>query len=289
MQLETKRLGPVGVELLGIDLCDEISDDAITELRRTVTHEGLVLIRNQPIEPERHVALGQRFGTIEQLDVDREGQEPSMVVIGNVDQEGRVFPDDDPRMKLISINEGWHTDSTFREIPASFSIFSAVVVPERGGDTFYASLHNAWDALSPDEQAKLYGLRGIHDYTAAYRRRGNEEGGIVGFDGPQRTHPLVRDHPETGRTGLFISEHMAGIEGWPEAEGQALAEKLIALATSDERVYRHPWAVGDLAIWDNRCMLHRAQGFDQRFPRRMHHVRVGGNELPIAATGPAAA
>ncbi|MHC4910388.1 MAG: TauD/TfdA dioxygenase family protein [Planctomycetota bacterium] len=286
MLFETKRLGPVGVELLGVDLCGEIADELIAELRRTVMDVGLVLLRDQPIEPERHVALGQRFGSIEQLDASREGLEPSMVVIGNVDREGRVFPDDDPRMKLVSINEGWHTDSTFREIPASFSIFGAVVVPEQGGDTFYASLQNAWDALAPTDQAELYGLNGVHDYNAAYRRRGNEQGGIVGYDEPQRTHPLVREHPETGRKGLFISEHMAGIEGWPEAEGQALVEKLIALATSEDRVYRHHWEVADLAIWDNRSMLHRAQGFDQRFPRRMHHVRVGGDEPPIAATSP---
>ena len=289
MGSETRPLGPVGVELTGLDLRQPLVDGELDTLRRLVMEEGLVLLRDQPIEPDAQVALGRRFGSIEQLDVDRDGREPSMVVIGNVAADGSILPDDDPRMRLITINEGWHTDSAFRAIPASFSIFSAVIVPEVGGDTFYASLRAAWETLPKAEQEALYGLRGIHDYHAAYRRRGNTTGGLIGFDHPPLLHPLVRRHPETGATALYLSEHMEGIDGWSAERGQRLLERLVAHATRDDRVYRHRWREGDLALWDNRSMLHRAQGFDARYARKMHHVRIGGGEPPIAALPPTAA
>jgi alpha-ketoglutarate-dependent taurine dioxygenase len=202
-----------------------------------------------------------------------------------VDPEGHVLPDDSHFMRLISINEGWHTDSSFRPIPASFSLFSAIVVPPEGGDTFYTSLQRAWDALGDAEQRSLYGLRGIHDYAAAYRSRGSESGNAVGFDSPSVTHPLVRVHPETGRTGLYLSEHMASVEGLAHDESRAIIDRLIAECTREDRVYRHAWRVGDFAIWDNRSMLHRAQGFDGRHARVMHHVRVAGDVAPLAAQG----
>lgn len=286
MRFETESLGPIGVEIRGLDLRGDVSEADFAWLRRTVTDEGLVLLRDQPMEAARHVALGERFGPPEKLDIKREGPDPSLAVIHNVDREGSAFADDDPLMEMLTINEGWHSDSAFREIPASFTLFAAVVVPDEGGDTLYACLQRAWDALDPEEQVKLYGLNGIHDYSAAFRQRGKEMARLVGFELPALTHPLVRRHPETGRVGLFVSEHMNGIEGMAKEEGKALVEKLVALVTSEDRVYRHRWQVGDLLIWDNRSTLHRAQGFDERYARVMHHVRVSGSEPPIAATAP---
>jgi taurine dioxygenase len=107
---------------------------------------------------------------------------------------------------------------------------------------------------------------------------------VSGFDLPPRTHPIVRRHPETGRTGLFITEHMSGIEGLPEDESRQLLAKLLGVCTSPERIYRHHWSVGDLIIWDNRSTIHRAQGCENRYPRVMHHVRIAGSEPAIAAT-----
>lgn len=291
MQLDTKPLDPIGVEALGLDLRTPIDDATLAALRATVLDEGLVLFRDQPIEPEVQVALGRRFGRLEVLlldseeaDEDEASAEGGHVVIGNVGEDGRVLPDDHPMMKLISINEGWHTDSSFREVPASFSIFACVVAPEEGGDTFFASLERAWQALSPEEQARLYDLDGVHDYHAAYRRRGSEEGSVVGYHGPPLRHPLARRHPETGRTVLYVSEHVSHVAGLPEDESRALLERLLAVCTDPARVYRHHWHPGDIAIWDNRSMLHRAQGFDARHARVMHHVRIGGTEVPIRAT-----
>ena len=281
---EALSLGPIGVEVRGLDLSAPIPEEIFEALRELVMREGLVLFREQPLEAEAQIAIGQRFGPLEQLDVNAEQEEPTLVVIGNLDPQGKVLPADARHMKLISINEGWHTDSSFREVPASFSVFSCVVGPEEGGDTFYASLRRAWEDLPDSLRAKLYGLRGVHDYAAAYRARGNDEGGMIGSDLPPIVHPLVRRHPETGATSLYVSEHISEIEGMDPGESRRLLDELLAHATAESRVYRHHWSVGDVMIWDNRSMLHRAQGFDPRHARVMHHVRVGGAERPIAAT-----
>jgi alpha-ketoglutarate-dependent taurine dioxygenase len=280
---ETTSLGAIGVEIRGLDLRQPIRGDVWEALRETVLHEGLVLLRGQPLETDAQVEIGERFGALEQLDVNAEDADPALAVLSNVDPDGNTRPEDDPLMKLISINEGWHTDSSFREVPAAFSVFTCVVAPPEGGDTFFASLRRAWLELPEAEREALRPLDGVHDYAAAYRARGNVSGAAVGFDDPAVVHPLVRRHPETGETVLYVSEHVNRIVGRPEAEGGALIERLLAHATAPERVYRHHWSVGDVLIWDNRSMLHRAQGFDARHARVMHHVRVAGTERVIRA------
>lgn len=285
---DTRSLGPIGVELLGVDLRNDLSAESFAALRRLIVDEGFVLFRDQRIAGDAHIALGERFGTLESLNPTSQStsqdKSAGLVVIGNVDADGEVLPAEAPFMKLIAINEGWHTDSSFRSIPASFSLFSAVVVPPEGGDTFYASLDKGWNALSEADRRGLYGLNGVHDYAAVYRRLGNQTGSIVGFDDPPIAHPIVREHPETGRPCLYVSEHIASIEGRSAKESRALLDRLIAETTRPDRIYRHRWQVGDFVIWDNRSMLHKAQGFDGRHARVMHHVRVSGAERPIAAS-----
>ncbi len=279
----TEPLGASGVEIRGLDLRQPVPEDVWQALRETVLSEGLVLLRAQPLDPAAQVAIGERFGALEQLDVNAGEGDPALAVLSNVDAEGRVRPDDDPLMKLIRINEGWHTDSSFREVPAGFSVFTCVVAPPEGGETFFASLRRAWLELPEAEREALRPLDGVHDYAAAYRARGNASGAAVGFDDPAVVHPLVRRHPETGETVLYVSEHVNRIVGMPEAEGRALIDRLLAQVTAPGRVYRHHWSVGDVLIWDNRSMLHRAQGFDARHARVMHHVRVAGTEPVIRA------
>jgi alpha-ketoglutarate-dependent taurine dioxygenase len=285
MSLETRRLEPLGVEVLSLDLREPISDGEWQSLREIVTREGLALFREQPLDAEAQIELGLRFGEIENTSIDPSPAEApidaSTIRLSNVDESGRVLEDDDVMMHLVSINESWHTDSSFRDLPASFSLFSGVTVPADGGDTFFASLQAGWDALAPEDQAALHGLTGIHDYDQAYALREVDMTQVFGGAAPSARHPLVRRHPETGRTGLFISEHMFGIEGMAKDEAKALIGRLLSVCVEPSRVYRHHWSVGDLLIWDNRSMLHRAQGFDRRFARVMHHVRIAGFEPPI--------
>jgi taurine dioxygenase len=284
VEFEVRSLSPVGVEILGLDLRRPIAGAALADLRQVVLDAGVAVLREQSLTAAEQVAFGRCLGTIERGAVNDRTPDPDVILLSNVGADGRVLGADDPGMKLVAINEGWHTDSSFRTVPASFSTLSAVVVPTTGGDTLFASLQAAWQALGASEQASLYGLLGIHDYVAAYRKRAGRPGGAAPFDLPPVPHPLARRHPETGATVLFVSEHVGGIEGWAEGEAEPLLQHLLEVCTAPERVYRHRWSVGDLLIWDNRSMLHRTLGFDAHQPRVMHHVRIGGTEPALAAT-----
>lgn len=283
MNFELRPLGPFGVEVRGLALDRDLDDATLARLRRTIVEHELVLLPDQHLSPARHVALGRRFGVPERGAFNEDTPDPDLILLTNRDREGRILPFDDVRMRLVAINEGWHTDSSFRPIPASFSLFSAVVVPPEGGDTFFASLRVAWEALPADEQARVRGLVGLHDYQKAFARFGSTVPGNPIFDLPVVRHPLVRRHPESGATTLYTSEHVMGIDGMSDAEAQPLLARLLAVATAPERVYRHHFRAGDLLIWDNRSTIHRAQGFDARHVRVMHHVRIAGTEPVIAA------
>lgn len=270
--LETHPLDPVGVEVTNRDLRQPLSDEDVAAVRRLVVEHGWVLFRDHTMSPADHAALGLRFGPLESLRLEGDPPEQSVLRIANIDADGSILPNDETRMATLKINERWHTDSSFREVPASFSLFLAVVVPEVGGETYFAHLGRGWDDLEPASREKILPLEGVHDYAS------------VGW--PDTFHPVARRHPESGRIGLYLSEHMRTIGGLPDAEGRALLEQLIEHCTADERVYCHRWQEGDLMIWDNRIVIHRAAGFDERHPRVMHHVRIAGSEAVIPATDP---
>jgi alpha-ketoglutarate-dependent taurine dioxygenase len=279
-----RALEPIGVELRGVDLAAGLDPAAFSRLHAALLEHGVVVVRDQALAPAQQVALGHRFGAIEGQEYAMGSPDPDVILISNVDAKGRVVPRDHAMMKTIAINEQWHTDSSFREVPASVSIFAAVVLPAKGGDTFYASMRRGWLDLSDARREAVRGLRAIHDYGEAYRRTGGAalppeiSGGL-----PPISHPLVRCHPETGEESLYVSDHIYGIEGREPEAGRALVQELVAWCTRPERVYRHRWQAGDVLLWDNRCMLHRAQGFDAAHARVMHHVRVAGSEPVVAA------
>jgi alpha-ketoglutarate-dependent taurine dioxygenase len=284
MSLESNRLGPLGVEVLGLDLKSAISDRDWNALRDLIMREGLVAFREQPMDADLQLELGRRFGELENTSADQGPIDESKFLLANVDEKGQILEDDDVMMHLVAINEGWHTDSSFRDVPASFSLFSGVTIPPEGGDTFFASMQLGWDALPAPEQAALFGLLGVHDYDQAYAIREVDMTSVFGGAAPGAVHPIVRRHPETGQTGLFVSEHVFAIEGMAEEEAKTLIRRLLDVCVEPARVYRHHWSPGDLLIWDNRSMLHRAQGFDPGHARVMRHVRVAGSEAAIAAT-----
>ena len=284
--LETKPLDPIGVEVLGLDLSRDIDDARFAELRSVIMDEGLVLFRCQPLEDSLHEALGMRLGRNDDFLREDGSNEPVVVPISNVDAEGKVLPLDHFDMRTLEINEQWHTDSSFREVPASFSLFASVVAPPEGGDTFFASMCRGWEELDEDTREELYGVYAVHDYATAFRHVIGETPPYI-EDGEPVRHPIVREHPETGRIGLYVTDHACALEGFPRAEGRAKIESLVDWCTREGRVYRHHWEAGDLIIWDNRSMLHRAQGFDGRQPRVLKQVRIAGQEPPIPAPRPA--
>lgn len=277
MSVEIEPLQPVGARLHGMELGDALDDAGFEALRAALLEHGLLVVSGVSLSMREHVALGRRFGEPEGHDLALAAPNRNVIVISNVGPDGSLLPRDAAQVKALEINEGWHIDSSFREIPASVSILSAQRVPSVGGDTFFVSLRRAWLAMDERERAELRGLRAVHDYAEAFRRTGASVPGMDVQALPQVLHPLVGVHPETGERSLFLSSHTSGVEGMEEAAGRALLERLLAWCTRESEVYRHRWSVDDVLLWDNRCMLHRVQGFDDRHPRVMHHVRMIGD------------
>ena len=234
---EIRRLDPIGVEIVGLDLAGPVDEGAFRSLRETIVREGLVLLREQWLDAATQIALGRRFGPLENTSLDLGELDESKIQLSNVDGAGRLRGQNELEMRLVAINEGWHSDGSFRDVPASFSLFLAETVPEEGGDTFYLSLERAWQALSPDERQLLYGLRAVHDYERAYAVRGIDLGDFFGDSPPVASHPLVLRHPESGRTGLFVSEHVFEIEGMAEAEARPLLDRLMAVSYTHLRAH----------------------------------------------------
>jgi alpha-ketoglutarate-dependent 2,4-dichlorophenoxyacetate dioxygenase len=178
----------------------------------------------------------------------------------------------------------WHTDSSFREIPAMYSILAAYEVPDEAGETEFASARSAYQRLDAATRQLIEDKIAIHDYIYSRTQVGEDA-----VNQGQRTfmHPvrqrLVRQNPVTGERNYFVASHVRTIEGMPDTGGQSLIERLMAEATRPESVYRHRWQTGDFVIWDNRCMLHRGCGYDaDKYRRRMHQTRVRG-QMPSLA------
>ncbi|MEO1061829.1 MAG: TauD/TfdA family dioxygenase, partial [Actinomycetota bacterium] len=184
-------------------------------------------------------------------------------------------------------NEGWHTDSSYMPLAAKASVLSAQVVPATGGGTEWADMRAAYDALDPAARDEIAGLSAHHSIYHSQAQIGHEveAGAGYGFheDGaPLR--PLVKVHPETGRPALFIGRHAHAIPGLSAEESASLLGRLLADACRPPRTYEHRWEPGDVVVWDNRCVLHRARPYDRAEPRTMHHTRVSGD--PVSELAP---
>jgi alpha-ketoglutarate-dependent 2,4-dichlorophenoxyacetate dioxygenase len=170
-------------------------------------------------------------------------------------------------------NRLWHTDASFQDPSARYSMLSARTAPTRGGETEYADLRAAYDALPGALREQIADLRVFH--SILYSR---ETIGFTDFTDAERAQfpgaeqPLVRVHPGSGRTTLYLASHASHVVGWPVPEGRILLRELTALATQPQFVYRHTWRVGDFVIWDNRCTMHRGLAFDEREPRDLRRV-----------------
>ncbi len=229
----------------------------------------------QHLSREEQAAFGRRFGEFDAL-VSRTGSVP----ISNLLPDGTVRDARDPVMGILRGNEGWHTDSSYMPIAAKASILSAEVVPKRGGETEWADMRAACDALTPETRSRIGDLAARHSLVHSQEKIGETAQGYLkyGYEGhapPLR--PLLKRHPVTGRHSLFIGRHAYGIPGHAEDESRRLLDDLLATACQPPRLMQHRWQAGDVAIWDNRCLLHRARPWDPTEPRVMHHTRIAGD------------
>jgi len=241
-------------------------------------HAHAVLVfPGQHLTEAEQVAFANRFGEIELLAPD-----PAQKAVGisNQKADGTVLAPDEHRFKSLRGNEGWHTDSSYMPLSAKASVLSAQVVPSADGETEWADMRAAYEALPEATRRRIAGLSAHHSLYHSQAKIGHvvEAGAGYGFHtkgAPLR--PLVKLHPVTGRPALYIGRHAYGIPGLPETESEALLSELVDFACRPPRTYAHRWQPGDVVIWDNRCVMHRARPYDYRQPRVMRHTRVAGD------------
>ena len=206
----------------------------------------------------------------------------SAVPITNRKPDGTLLREDEHGMRIMIGNEGWHTDSSYMPVAARASILSAHTVPAQGGETEWADMRAAYDGLEAATQRRLEGLTAYHSLIYSQAQIGHDARPGSGYgltDAPPPLRPLVKTHPETGRKSLFIGRHAYGIPGLDPEESRDLLQKLVGDACRPPRTFAHAWRPGDVVVWDNRCVLHRARPYDHAEPRAMLHVRVSGDPL----------
>ena len=270
--LTLEPLSPVlGAAVIGLDTRQRLSEATKHAIYDAFIRYHVLCFRDQHLDTDQQVAFTARFGTLERHMARNRGTgNPLVNVVSNLGLDGK------PSGKVSSTN--WHSDKSFRPEPSLATILHAQIMPPEGGNTCFANMVAAYEALTDAERAELEGVRVVHDFAASAARTGRQASAEEIADAPPRAHPLVRTIPETGRRALFMGEHASHFEGRPVAEGQGRLEALTAHAVQERFVYRHAWRLGDMLMWDNRCLLHKADtNFDAaRFPRVLHRTCVRG-------------
>ncbi|MCH9675924.1 MAG: TauD/TfdA family dioxygenase, partial [Gammaproteobacteria bacterium] len=208
--------------------------------------------------------------------------------ISNHKPDGTVLAEDEYRFKVLRGNEGWHTDSTYMPLASKVAMLAALVVPPEGGETGFADMRAAWDAMDPSLQQRLEGLSAYHSLyysqeQAGFKFKTDNEYGLHDKGAPLR--PIVKTHPETGRKSLYTGRHAYGIPGMSAEASEQLLSETLEEACQPPRTYTHRWEVGDVVVWDNRCVMHRACPYDTRQPRVLRGSRIAGDpESELAPT-----
>lgn len=282
MPLTITPLTPVfGAEISGVDIAQPLDDATFRAIHDAFDSHSVLVFRNQPMNDEQQIAFSERFGPLERTAGVNPASGTPFARQSNLDiKSGEVIPSDDRRMFYQKANMLWHSDSTFKAVPSLCSVLSARIVPEQGGATEFASTRAAYESLSDVEKAELDDLIVEHDFVHSR--------GLVGFTFteqeaatfPPVRHQLVRVNRNNGRKSVLIGAHAKGIVGWPAEKGRALLDDLLARATRPENTYRHQWKLGDVIVWDNQAVVHRATPFDTtRHKRFMQRTTISAGTL----------
>ena len=272
-----RRISDVaGAEIAGIDLSEPISRETADAIIRAMEEFHVGAFRDQKLTKDQQYDFTLNFGEIEgHVGRKADGtQYPIVHTVTNLDDKTGK-PTVAPH---TNGNYSWHTDKSYHAVPSLLTMLHAIEIPPDGGDTLFASMVLAYDALSDAEKKSLEGLRCTHSWEASRRNTGNKPATEVQKrERPPVSHPLVRTHA-SGRKSLYLGMHIDCIEGMDYDEGRALLADLLERATAEQFVYRHQWHVGDLTLWDNRVLLHRAdRNYDMAaHPRILHRTVVVG-------------
>jgi alpha-ketoglutarate-dependent 2,4-dichlorophenoxyacetate dioxygenase len=276
---EVRSLHPaLGCEILGLSLAEAVDEVLFDKVYEAFLDYELILFRKVDLSPATQVAFARRFGEV-QIHVMNQyhgAEHPEIYKLSNVDAQGRPNGKHPDKGTMY-----WHTDGSWRERTGQSTMMYSEVVPEEGGETQFADMYAAYERMSPAWKKKIEGRKAVHNLDfSRTRRHGHdpmtpEQRAKV----PPVAHPIVRTHPETGRRAIFLGDHAEYIEGMDYEEGRALIEELNVLVTPPDAVYSHKWKPGECMVWDNRCLLHRATGFDTaRHSRVMRRCTINGDK-----------
>lgn len=269
-------------EVYDVDLSQPLSEEDLAALKSAFWTYGVLVFPGQSLTQEQHVAFARNFGDMDKTVLKAAVSDKILRVrediadVSNLDDKNELWAPDSRLRQLQLGNRLWHTDSSFKFVPALASLLYALEIPPVGGQTEFADMRAAYDALSPEMQKRLEGLVAEHSLIYSRARMGYAEWTA---EEKQAVAPvpqvMVRTHPETGRKNIYVASHAGLVVGMDEAEGRALIDELLEHATQRQFVYHHRWRLHDLVMWDNRCCLHRGLPFDDlRFRRDMQRATV---------------
>ncbi len=265
-------LGPrFAAEVIGLDLRQPLDPAAKQAVHDAFVRYHVLCFRDQHLSQDEQIAFSLQFGALERHTLrNRSTGNPLVHIVSNLGADGK------PSGKVGS--QTWHSDKSFRPEPSMATILHAVTMPPQGGDTLFADMEAAYEALSEARKAELAAVKVVHSWELSQLKHGVRISAEEAADAPPMNHPLVRVHPDSGRRSLFMGEHASHFDGLPMEDGRAALKELEAFATQERFQYRHNWRAGDLLMWDNRCLLHRADAnFDAaRFPRVLHRTCLRG-------------
>ena len=286
LAITIRKLTPVfGAEITGVDLT-RLDDATFEHIEDAFETYSVLVFPNQNLDDDAQIAFSRRFGELEKTQghIANNFQVKHVSEITNLDPDGKLMAPDDPRVLYRLGQRNWHSDSSFKRVPAKASLLHARKLPPDGGDTQFASLRAAYDALPDARKRDLEDKVAIHHY--AYSRRNG--GYALTNDAEDKRFPpvpqaMIRANPVNGRKALYVGSHASHIRGMPEDEGRALLKELLDFATQDQFTYLHHWKVGDLVMYDNRAALHRARPYKiTEHPRILHRTTVMGEGPTVA-------
>jgi alpha-ketoglutarate-dependent 2,4-dichlorophenoxyacetate dioxygenase len=290
MAITIRQVGPCFAgEVDGIDMSRPLSADDAAAIHAGMDRYAVLVFRDQKIDDAQQLAFTRGLGEIEQaigtsLRAAGDYRLPTTFAdVSNLDRDNAPFARDDRRRLFATGNRLWHSDSSFKATPAKYSLLRAVSLPSKGGDTQFADMRAAYDALDEETRDQVEDL--VCEHSQMFSRQ------LIGFfdftdEERERFRPvrqrLVRVHPVTGRKSLYLSSHAGGIVGWPVPEARGFLRDLVEHATQREFVHTHRWRIGDLVMWDNRQTMHRARPFPADERRDMRRTTLAGDGPTVA-------
>lgn len=285
MSIKIRQVGPCFAgEVQDFDMAKPLSEEDAAAIHAGMDEYAVLTFRDQNVTDEQQLAFTLGLGPIEppskaSLRADDDYRLPNTFAdVSNLDKHNKPMARDDRRRLFAIGNRLWHSDSSFKKIPAKYSLLHALAVPSKGGNTEFADMRAAYDALDAETKAEVEGL--VCEHSQIYSR---QQCGFFDLSDAERERfapvrqTLVRTHPVTGRKSLYLASHAGGIVGWPDPEARLFLRDLIEHATQRQFVYAHEWRVGDLVMWDNRQTMHRARAFPVDEARDMRRTTLAGD------------